>query len=293
MRRTTVCMFALPLALIVAGCAGTARKSPIEPIDSVQSKGILSLVGAYDEDARNAWMERNVIRIDEDFDRYRASLQRARTVSGTSSATVALLSNVASSLTQSAGVKANYVGLNGIATGVNDIAFKQKFMEQTVASLMAAMDGRRAEAYTRLRIGMLKSVREYTLADANRDVRAYAWAGRVEEGMSFVADATGTAAREAVAQSDQDIARVVSYTEAERQLSFCVSESLDRLGAKDLNAMKQVFLDLNLVVPAGADVAALVHAITVARLNSTPEFQRAVNAAMTSRHLLLDPCPEY
>lgn len=279
---------------VLGGCVSIPRKSQIDSPDSSTKpvKAIGTLLGTYDEKSRNAWIEFNLIQVDSAYYAYERNLQAARSRWNLSTATSALLFNIASSLTPSAGVKANYVAANSLATGANAIVSKEEFFEQTVNSLVAAMRARRAEARKVIRIGMSRPVAEYGLSDAYQQLLEYENAGTVTQGMSFVVAATETASKEKVEEARQEISRAVVYSEEEQQLSYCVSESLD-IGPVTRTSLGQLLTTLGIQVDANASRDAMVKALSTARRNAPPTFERTLFDLMQARKLLLNPCPRY
>lgn len=247
----------------------------------------------YTEVDRNSWIERSVIGVDQEFFALRMNLQQWRTASNVGSSITALLANVASTLTQSPGVKSNYTALNSLVIGIDGIVDREQFLEQTVTALVAAMEGRRAEVYARIRVGMAKGTREYTISDAHRDVHAYAAAGRPEEGIKFVVAATEAARDSAQADADRKIEDIVGYTDEERQLVFCVTRSIESLDSGRESELRALLTDMRVSVPASAGFNDLIDLFKKARMNGSPEFQRDVAARVTRAGMLLNPCPEY
>ncbi|QWP76683.1 hypothetical protein J5226_24420 [Lysobacter sp. K5869] len=252
-----------------------------------------ALVAAYTMESRNAWIESMLIKIDADYFGVERKLQDKRTRLNIGASTAALLFNVASSLTGSAGVKANYVAANSLATGTQNIVTKEEFHDQTVATLVAAMRARREQAFATIRIGMTKPTGEYLLAEAHRDLLAYEAAGSLQQGMKFVVEVTEKQAAQAVDQSKQDIAEAVAYTEEERQLTYCVSMSLDALTDAQLPALRELATKFKANADANAKLDATRDAISIGMTNRPAKYQRDLYAAMQTKGLLLNPCPRY
>lgn len=281
------------LLLLLASCAAVPRKSVVDSIDPAVKPSVRldALLGTNDKNARNRWIEFNLIRIDESYYAYEKRLQALRTQWSVGTATSALLFNVASNLTGSAGVKANYVAANSLATGAGQIVSREAFLEQTVNSLVAAMQGRRAETRKRVRIGMTRPPEEYGVSDAYHDLLEYDNAGTLTQGMSFLVEATKKASAEEIAKANSEISRAVIYTDAERQLSFCVSESLDARPI-DKTALGNVLKTVDVKFAADADEDAMVDALSDARENAPAVFERKVAEAMEANKLM-KPCRRY
>jgi hypothetical protein len=279
--------------VFLSACASVPRKAAVDSLgpDAEPATRLTTLVGSYDETSRNRWIEFNLIRIDEEYFASERRLQALKTRWNVGSSAAALLFNVASSLTNSAGVKANYVAYNSLAVGGNAIVSKEEFLEQSVNTLISAMEGRRAETRKRVRIGMSRPIGEYTLSDAYYDLLEYDKAGTLVQGISFAAEATKKESQKQAQDARDEIKRAVLYSEDERQLSFCISESLD-FRPIDKDALARVLDQLKVDYAPGADVDALVEALSVARDAAPASFQRDVREAMETNKLM-QPCRKY
>lgn len=292
-----IVLLSLSLVAIATGCATGSRtkfhvQAPVSPIPAAKSLDYL-LEHGYSLQSRNGWIEQNVIRINASYYEFEADLQKSRSTLGIGTSTAALLFNVASSLTLSAGVKANYVAANSLATGTNQIVTREQFMEQTVSTLIAAMRGRRATAFAFIRIGMSKPEGEYTLSEAHRDLLDYASAGTLQEGMKFVLDTTEKASDASEEKASNEIERAVAYTDEERQLTYCISKSLQALRDDDLPRLRQLASDLKITTQAKDTTDILINKVSDQQDNSPAKYQRDLYALMEKRDLLLKTCPRY
>lgn len=279
--------------VLLSACAAVPRKSAVDSLgpQAKPATPLTTLVGAYDQTSRNRWIEFNLIRIDEEYFAFEKRLQTDKTQWNVGASTAALLFNVASSLTGSAGVKANYVAANTLAVGANQIVSKEAFLEQTVSTLVVAMEGRRADTRKRVRIGMSRPIGEYTISDAYYDLLEYDNAGTLTQGMGFVTEATKKESEKQVQDANNEVRRAVLYSEDERQLSFCISESLD-FRPIDAAALGKVLDQVKVEYKPGVDVDALVEALSAARDAAPASFQRDVHAAMEANKLM-QPCRRY
>lgn len=280
--------------LLLSACTTMPHTSAIDSLgpEEVPPSTVSTLLkSGYDKPERNTWIEFNLIRIDEQYALREAQLRSLRTKWNVGTSTAALLFNVASSLTDSAGVKANYVAANTLAVGSNQIISKEEFLEQTVNTLVTAMQGRRAEMRKRVRIGMTRSVDEYTVADAYTDLQSYDSAGTLTEGMNFATDATKKESQEQVDQADAELKQALVYSEAEIQLTACVTKSVQNPNI-DHDALAKVLDALEVGYPDKSDAATLAALLNKRRLGSEAAFQRQVHQLMLDHNLML-PCGSY
>jgi hypothetical protein len=279
--------------VLLSACATVTRTSAVDSLGKHAEPpvAIQQLMLSYDEASRNRWIEFNLMRIDEEYFKYERYLKASKTMWGVGTSTAALLFNVASSLTDSAGVKANYVAYNSLAIGGNQIISKEAFFEQTVNTLVSAMEGGRAEMRKRVRIGMSRPIGEYTLSDAYYDLIEYDKAGTLTQGMSFAADATKRESQKQEQDAREDIKQAVIYSEDERQLSYCISESLDAPSI-DRAKLAKVLDQVKVAYEPKADVEAMVEALTAARAGAPKSFQRDVHEAMKANNLM-QTCGKY
>lgn len=289
-------MMVIICAVALTACATFSRKpSDVETPTSFQAEPVpmATLVANYGKAERNAWIEANLVRIDAAYYASEKRLQDKRTRLNITTSTAALIFNIASSLTPSAGVKANYVAANSLATGAATIADREQFLEQTVATLISAMRARREQAFAVVRVGMTKEKDEYLLSDAHRDLLAYSAAGTLQQGMKFVVETTEKQADETVKEAKDKVAKAVEYTEEERQLTNCISRSLETREVEELPMLREAALAHGVQISGRESLSDTVNKISDSMFNRPPESQRGLYAIMSKKGLLLDPCPEY
>lgn len=293
-------VFAASFVLLFSACSTLSQarsgssevQSPASMIPLPKEAGGQVPAG-YDKVDRNRWIEANLIRIDADYYATEQKLQQKRTRFNIGTSTAALLFNVASSLTPSAGVKANYVAANSLATGTSTIVNRDQFFEQTVATLTAAMRAQREKAFAVVRIGMTKEADEYLVSEAHRDLLAYEAAGTLQEGMKFVLETTEQKAQEDVTKSQSAIQDAVAYTEDERQLTYCISMSLQALDATKLPALRDVGAAHDVEISDKASLDEAKELVSKSMLNRPPKYQRDLYAHLAEKKLALNPCPRY
>ena len=286
----------LAVAAIASSCASVQPKSQVPYLavttNDPSMSGLLS--GGYDQHKRNDWIEYNLIRIDSVYYDYERSLQNVRTQWSVGSAASALLLNVASSLTNSAGVKANYVAANSVATGLNQVSNQAQFFEQSVSSLVSAMRAQRAKAFVAIRTGMTKPEGEYTLSDAHRDLLEYERAGTLTQGMTFLTEATKDASAETVDAAKTEIMEAIEFSEDQRQHAFCVTQSLFGLGPAADADLRSVLTTLKVDLPKEPGIGPARQALAKSRdTAANVQFHVDLFEAMKAKKLLIDPCPRY
>lgn len=208
--RRTVPVFALLGGLVVwtTGCgtlSGVPRSSLKAPVISSKA-GTFTLPAKCVEEAavfyeyskaqRNGWIDSALTCINQTYAVFVANLRKSETAWGIGTGIADLVFKVASSLTPSAGVKANYAAASLLITGTDTIITKEAFLEQTVAALTAAMDANRKKALVPIVAGMQADVSAYSIGLAHEQLLAYQRAGSFIEGLKFVTT---------IAQANEDL----------------------------------------------------------------------------------------
>lgn len=140
----------------------------------------------YNEQQRNAWIDVTMGCITDNYNIFITELKRNEVVWGISTGILNLVFGVASSLTPSAGVKANYAAASLLVTGTNEVIDKEAFAERTVDALIAAMNANRSKAVVPIIRGMSAGVEDYPIALAQDHLYAFQRAGSLMEGLQFV-----------------------------------------------------------------------------------------------------------
>jgi hypothetical protein len=300
-KRHRFALAALVALVVLTGCQsfGGTTGGGVKPPDAPKPDTIEDLLsGTYDSAKRNRWIEARLVDTDDDYYALEADLQDSRTNIAVGTKIARLVFGVASSLTPSAGVKANYAAATVLTDGAMSIADKEYFMEQSVSALVAAMRARRAEVFGRIRVGMTRGLDNYTLADANRDLHEYRRAGTVVQGMSFVTAAAQKSEAEADSATRNAVEAAVRYEPNERQVVFCNSQTLDDLVKRRNAGQRQSLRDALKAAGAPDDVTKasdddLDARITGWRFNAPAEQEQRFKEELSSRGLLLTNCREY
>ena len=245
--------------------------------------------GATIEEQRNAYLSREVIQIDEQYDRFVRTLYQNRTRTDLGTALLQLFLGVAGTLTDSTGVQKNYAAGSALITGGNVAIDKNVFLDKTVSAIISSMEAQRGRMLVRLRAGMNKSILEYPIVDAQADLYAYQRAGTMIGGLSFIEQV----AKEDASDSRQAIEALPLLTETQMQEKKCVSFSLipphaDTLTMDGLTrAVAALATDADR--PASTRQAMIDY---LKQRKSQPDGVEPVYTAMKSAGLLQDPCTE-
>lgn len=236
---------------------------------------------------RNEWIEKNLIAVDTAYDTFVVGLQKSRAGWGIGAGILDLAFGVASSLTPSAGVKANYAAASTLLTGSYAVINKEAFYEKTVNALVAAMDARRKDALVPLRKGMQLQLLAYPLSEAHEDMRAYQRASSLVGGLSFIE----TAAENKISEAEKAIEKLRPLNSVEdRMLRACVTDVLQSLSEAEhgtlLNVMKSIHGDFE----DHPTVGELLSAVSNTRFNPDPAYDRKLLAALDSAGLVAKKC---
>jgi len=229
----------------------------------------------YSAIQRNNWIEIYLACVDDYYDNFVKQLQQSKAGLAIGTGIMDLTFKVASSLTPSAGVKANYAAAGALLTGSYGVIDKEAFMEKTVSALTLAMDAKRAVAFVPIFRGMQGDRIEYPLSVAFRDLLAYQRAGSLVAGLSFVV----AAADKQVDKSNEAIKNIQDInplTPEQRVFSSCLSDLLLNLKDADreaiLNAIDPIDKSFR---PKSLAIDKLVQAISEAyRLPVNPNFDK-------------------
>lgn len=244
------------LAFLASGCASlsgmpdrTVARPVFTTLQTSEEIKIPACVGPslpsnYDQVQRNFWIEVYLVCVDDQYDKFIEQLQQTKTQWAIGSGILDLTFKVASSLTPSAGVKANYAAAGTLLTGSYTVIDKEAFMEKTVSALTAAMDAKRKDALLPIFRGMQQAPTQYPVAVAFRDLLAYQRAGSLVAGLAFVE----TAAEKDVMESDkeiEDIQAIRSLSPIQRKRSECLSTVLNGLKASQRDSLLRAIRSLD------------------------------------------------
>lgn len=252
--------------LLLAACA-TVQQAPKPPFDldgsdslthkiRLTPEDIQSLLDATTLADRNRLLRRLIADIDLGYLGFAQALAGTKNHMGAVASLLGLGAGVASSLTASAGVKANYSSLGTLLTGTTAVVDNNYLFGQTTSALVSAMDDQRALVQVEIRRSMSQSLEEYpgqtAFADAIRYYRAGTLASATQRLQQIAANQAAESAenlREVRIPTDEEVAAAVASARS-------VSELIDD-PAND-KALRTVLIDLEVAgIDADSDHDAL------------------------------------
>lgn len=173
----------LGAAIAVTGCA-TLRGAPTAPFKeeayvgkdsplSLTETQLQELIDAKDEATRNSLLRRLLSDIDLRYLRFASGVVDGKNRFEFGKSILTLAASVASSLTPSAGVKANYAGLTALIAGGGAAVDSTFLFNQTSLALVSTMDEQRAAVLAEIRTSMSQSITEYPGQTAFGDAIRY------------------------------------------------------------------------------------------------------------------------
>lgn len=148
-------------------------KSPL----SLSSTELKNLIDAADEPTRNQLLRRLLSDIDVRYLDFADGVVAGKNRFEFGKNILTLSSSVASSLTASAGVKANYAGLSALLSGGGAQVDSNFLFNQTSLALISTMDEQRAMVLAEIRTSMRQSIADYSGQTAFGDAIRYFRAG--------------------------------------------------------------------------------------------------------------------
>lgn len=204
----SVPVFLAALSLVgLSGCA-TWKGAPQAPFDedsftgansriSLTPSELQDLLDTQDEARRNALLRRTLADIDVRYLAFSGEVVQGKSRFDFGKNIMVLSSSIASGLTPSAGVKANYAAFSALLTGGAAQVDSNFLYNQTSLALVSTMDARRAAVLADIRLSMKLSIQDYpgqtAFGDAIRYFRAGTLANAAQE---LQKSAAGNAATE-------------------------------------------------------------------------------------------------
>ncbi|MEH6422147.1 hypothetical protein [Pseudomonas sp. CGJS7] len=130
-----------------------------------------------DQSARDTNIVKLLAVCDIRYAQFRNELVSNRRHTKATAGALSLLTNVAASLTDSVGVKDNYIALSTLIQGGQTIYDRDYLLDRTLDALVAQMDANRTSQLVTIREGMQLSPRRYPAQAALSDVLNYYHAG--------------------------------------------------------------------------------------------------------------------
>lgn len=183
--------------LMLVGCATGFRGAPsppfklevIEKSENFSNSEVMlnSLLQAKDKTERNAAMMPILSLIDIRYGDFRHNLEANKKHSSAITNVLSLAADVAGGLTNSIGVKDNYLALSTLLSGSELIYDKNYMYEQSLSALITQMDANRSAKLLEIHKAMLgRELEEYPAQVALVDVIEYHYAGSLLAATSAV-----------------------------------------------------------------------------------------------------------
>lgn len=284
-----------PKGTVVVGESGEGGQQDENVIPTLHQLITHNLSSSSDiRDKRNAYLTREIIQLDEQYDRFIRQLYQNRTRADLGTSLLQLFLGVAGTLTDSTGVQKNYAAGSALISGADSSIDKNVFMDKTISALISSMDAQRGRALERLRTGMTLSIENYPVVQAQADLYDYQRAGTLIGGLSFIEEA----AKAQVKDSQENIQALPLLTPERMATKFCIARTLidqNFMDRVDLDKLRQAVVQ----VAGSADAPAIANVKTRAQMidylkqqKADPERIDAVSAAMSKAGILLNPCPK-
>lgn len=228
----------VPLVLVLTlfvtvGCA-TTRGSP-KPLlkrTDINGPGIvnakdqvkklttgLTLFDAADAIAERNQAQRNLMALaDLRFSQYKIDLVNNRRGSRAGSGALTLMSNVAAKLTDSIGVKDNYIALSTLIEGGEAVFDKEYLFDKTIDSLIARMEADREAKKLKIYKQHELSIAEYTGQSALADALEYFHAGTLSSALVSANKSIHETAEEDREESERLLSGLISPTATSNRL---------------------------------------------------------------------------
>lgn len=282
---------ALAIIATVCGCAtmhGMPKQGVSLQLANQSDVGADQVAFDYSVEVRDQWIESNLISIDGLYDDFVTELQKSRNGWSIGAGILDIAFGVASSLTPSAGVKANYAAASTLLTGSYAVINKEVFYEKTVSALVAAMDARRKSVLLQIRTGMQQDKKTYPISAAHEHIRAYQRASSLIGGLSFVE----AAASESIKNDESDIAELRPLTDAaDRVVRECVTKVLNRLTESEHAKLFSAIRRVDDQMPDGANVSDLLSSIKMDRaIRDDPNHDKKLLQSLSDEGLVKAEC---
>jgi hypothetical protein len=257
--------------LCLAGCMAGIRGAPPPPFDRDRVEAavtvdaeeqVRALVDARDAPMRNRAMARLLAAIDLRYARFRQDLIAGRRHAGAARDALQLMANVAGGLTDSVGVKDNYLAFSALLQGGSQVYDREYLFDHTIAALISQMDANRRGRLLEIRAAMLaRSLDEYPGQLALADILDYHQAGTLFGAIAGVQ----TSAAKQESEASRGLRELTASTMGEiverRTVSTRIDRMLGALSGEDRIALR-AFLQAKGIDPGPEpDVPALERAM--------------------------------
>ncbi|MGH8081657.1 MAG: hypothetical protein ACREP7_13865 [Lysobacter sp.] len=211
----------LALACSLAGCSTFqgAPKPLISPAKLESSAAfnvagdIETLIKATDKNVRDAAAIRLLAVCDMRYVQFRHDIVANRKHTRAGANALTLMADIAAGLTDSVGVKDNYIALSALIQGGETIYDKDYLFDQTLDALVVQMDANRKSKLVDIHLALQRGVADYPGQAALSDVLDYYHAGTINAAILGVQKA----ASEQEARDSQTLRQLKAIGDAERK----------------------------------------------------------------------------
>jgi len=183
----------IPLLILISGCKSALKGSPNTFLSKDNKNKLLTkysdvdnLIKAANEDERNEIINNFLAEIDLHYAPFRLALTKNDNHVNAFTDALVLLSSLAGTLTNSAGVKNNYLTLTALATGAHSIYDNRYLYTQSIFALIKGMDAARAQQLVEIRDKMSSSINYYSGHSAFTDIMKYSYAGTLPGSLNWI-----------------------------------------------------------------------------------------------------------
>ncbi|WP_449301651.1 hypothetical protein [Pseudoxanthomonas mexicana] len=220
---------AIIMLLSMAGCASiqggpaiNLNFAPSEDVDKCKK----DLANTTDYNFRNRCLNFHLAEIDVEYSKFRQNLASNKKNSAAITSLLLLMADVAGGLTNSIGVKDNYLALSALVGGGQLVYDKNYLYEQTISALITQMDANRSRKLLEIRQAMLEtSLVDYSGQVAIGDLLQYHHAGTLLGAITAIQIRAGSEDRD----NTQELRMLTRSTPAQRDESRSNNVRLEKL----------------------------------------------------------------
>ncbi len=245
--------------LIVAGCT-TFRGAPkplltrkqVNGTELVDAKGQLDvlLAPSPSREARNVAQMNLMALADLRYTQYRDDLVNNRRGTRAGSGALTLFADIAATLTDSVGVKNNYIALSALVDGSEAVIDKEYLFDKTIDSLIARMDADRKAKEVEIYKRHVAPTEQYTGRAALADVLEYYTLGTLNSALVSVNKSVQAQAEEELAESADALKSIVSpQAVSNGEATERLSRFVESLNVAEMDRLRDFLRAKGIAVP--------------------------------------------
>jgi hypothetical protein len=218
-KRLWACAVLLMAAVLASGCS-TFRGAPKPPIERklIESGEFVDvpteltmLATTQNKNSRDASVRKLMALIDIRYMHFRNDIVANRRHTKSASNALLLATDIAATLTESVGVKDNYIALSALIQGGDTIYDKDYLLDRTIDALVAQMDANRKAKQVDIYRRLLEPTDQYPGQAAIADVMDYYYSGTLNGALLGVQES----AQEQERRSERELLRIPTLEEIE------------------------------------------------------------------------------